>query len=165
MGGGIRLLLLFGGADVRVGTDHETWAIGQLPLTVGSVNATPASIDVGLLMTLSVGVFGGAPPYNFVWTGLPGCPSLNKAVLSCRTKTVGDPFTVTVQVRDSLGVTQTTAPLLISVQAAVSISLFTSTPFTVIAGQTKVVLNVTALGGTPPYNYTFFSLPSGCAHP
>ncbi|HZY92946.1 MAG TPA: PKD domain-containing protein [Thermoplasmata archaeon] len=68
---------------------------------VGAPVASPANVDLGSNLTLSVSTLGGAPPYGYHWRGLPkGCVTVNASSLRCQPSSVGT-YNVSVLVVDS----------------------------------------------------------------
>ncbi len=129
--------------------------------SVTTVTSTPSVLDVGQNVTIDVAVAGGTLPYAYVYTGLPaGCSTVDAANVTCTPKFAGSPA-VTVEVTDHQGRTAR-GTVLLTVNAAPSVSHFTANPTTVAPG-TVAVLTVTAVGGSGVYTYAYTGLPSSCS--
>ncbi|HEY6238403.1 MAG TPA: kelch repeat-containing protein, partial [Thermoplasmata archaeon] len=67
-------------------------------LRISLFGADPSTTAPGSLVTLSMALSGGAPPYTFAYQGLPqGCVSQNSSSLTCRPAENGS-FEITVKV-------------------------------------------------------------------
>ncbi len=134
---------------------------GQTPPIITSFTATPATLDLGGSTTLSVSVSGGSPPYIVSYSGLPpGCTSSNTTTVVCTPTAVGN-FSVTVSIVD-VSRHSASAQTPIAVNPKLGISSWTFRPSTITVGNTTLgVVNVT--GGTPPFSYSYSSLPPQCS--
>jgi hypothetical protein len=123
---------------------------------------TPSTLTVNTSTNITVTVVGGIPPLTYYYTGLPsGCPdnTIQPSTFSCIPNASGA-FTPRVFINDSAGHSvNTTSSMTVNVK--LSISSFTASPSTIPYGGTTF-LNVTAVGGTPPYTYAYHQLPAGC---
>jgi YVTN family beta-propeller protein len=73
----------------------------QGPTLAATLSATPASVAVGSTSVLATTASGGAPPYSYVYSGLPtGCATANAASVNCVPSAAGT-FGVSVTVTDS----------------------------------------------------------------
>ncbi len=126
-----------------------------------AVSATPGVLDAGQPLSLMVTATGGTAPWSFSYWGLPpGCISKNLSTLDC-TPTAAGNYTVTAQLTDGAGATQT-ASTVVSVNPRPSISLFIADPANLTLGS-LVTLQAVAIGGTAPLVYSFTGLPPGCS--
>jgi YVTN family beta-propeller protein len=92
-----------------------TFTAASTTLTA-SLTIDPSNLTLGSSTTLTTSASGGAPPYSYVYAGLPaGCTSSNVATFSC-TPTVDGTFTVAVTVTDHNG-TQAVAHASLTVHA------------------------------------------------
>ena len=112
-----------------------------------SISATPGYGEVGVNLSLSVGIVGGDPPYTAVWAGLPsGCLGSQNVSLSCTPDLPGE-YLVRTTVRDHWNSTATIAKDL----------NVTSRPLLVAhaspdSGPAPLLINLSAtmFGGAPP---------------
>jgi hypothetical protein len=133
-------------------TDSNGVTVRIHPVTVqvyAALTATPASTTyqgtVGHLITISVNVSGGDPPYASSWTGLPaGCISTNSTRISC-TPTNGGTFSVGFQVKDALG-GSSNASMAVSLSSSVAGTGLSTTQLGII-GVVVVVIVVAAVVG------------------
>jgi len=128
------------------------------PLTITSFGASPQLIDVRVNTTLSVLASGGAAPYTYVYTELPGgCYSANRSSLVCAPTNNGF-FTIRVWVNDSAGVGRSmNTSLLVEPNPVVTINPVKN--FVDVDG--TLLISVSVAGGTSPYTVRFS--PSGGA--
>jgi YVTN family beta-propeller protein len=130
-------------------------------LTVTAFHASPNPIDAGLSTTFSVSLTGGTGPFTYVYTGLPtGCTSSNTSSLSCVPSSAGASV-VTVNVTD-MSHRSATSSTTLNVNPALSVSSFSASPNPITTGSTTT-FTATVSGGTAPYSYTYYGLPTGCA--
>ncbi len=133
--------------------------------TISSFTASPSTISLGQSTTYSVSVSGGTTPYTYSYSALPsGCVSQNVPALAC-TPTVAGGYTSMVTVTDATGKTVTSNPgaalRVNSPSGYPNINSFTASPSSVNVGS-PTTFSVQASGGTPPYTYSYLSLPPGC---
>ncbi len=84
----------------------------QGPALAATLTATPASIAVGGTSVLATIASGGAPPYSYVYSGLPaGCATANSPSVNCVPSATGT-FGVSVTVTDSSNATVTASATL-----------------------------------------------------
>ena len=125
------------------------------PLTV-SATASPMSITAGQSSQLSANVSGGTGTYSFSWVSNPAgfTSTLQNPVVS---PIVTTEYTVTV----TSGTSNANSAVTVTVNAANPLAATaTAAPSTICNGQsTQLGVNVT--GGTPPYTYSWSSVPAG----
>ena len=133
----------------------------ELPLSVGTVAATPASLDAGQTLNLTVAASGGTAPYTTSWTGLPaGCTAVAGALsVECAPHIAGT-YPVDVTVTDVAGVS-VSADTIVIVTADPSLTSFGATPESVEVGQ-AVQFVAEPAGGSGVFSFAFAGLPSGC---
>ncbi len=134
------------------------------PVTI-TTNSLPAG-TVGASYSQALAAMNGTPPYSS-WTiasgSLPPGLTLNSStgVISGTPSTsTGSPFSFTVTVKDSAGVTSAPASLSISIVGSLTITTNSLPSGTVNVAYSQ---NLAAAGGTPPYTWTLSSgnLPAG----
>ncbi len=134
--------------------------VNALP-TVSSFTASPAAVSAGGTTTLSVAVSGGTSPFTYSYSALPpGCATANTASLVCTPTTVGN-YTPSVTAVDADGFATPAATTPLTVNGPPSVSRVTASP-SHFPLEASTQISVTAVGGTPPYSYTYVSLPPGC---
>lgn len=127
-------------------------------LVVDAPLLSPAVVDAGQRMNLSVAVTGGYPPYNVTWLGLPpGCPNENKTKYHCfpgAPSGLSTPFEVSVRVVDTMAnnVTSNATPGTVNPDPTVAVELSPAS-----AGVPPFFVNFTAVpdGGTAPFQYSW----------
>jgi hypothetical protein len=129
-------------------------------VVVSGLSASPSVVDVGVPTTLAARYSNGTAPISFSYLGLPGgCVSANLPTISCTPAQAG-PFTIEVTATDAWGFKSTfSTPL--QVNKVPTISAFTASPSTVVAGS-ETTFQVNASGGTGGYVYSYGDLPTGC---
>jgi hypothetical protein len=104
---------------------------------------------------------GGAPPYT--WTVLSGAvPGLvfdGATLILSGTPTASGTFTLTVQARDSAGLTASTTIRIVIAAAALSITSDRQLPSVNLNDSYSETL--TSIGGAPPYSWSAVGLPGG----
>jgi len=130
-------------------------------LSVFSVSVSPRVGDVNSPMDVRVGASGGVPPLTYTYFQLPpGCNSANTTNLTCAPTASGS-YLVQVQVSDHLGaMAESFVSLVVSEVLGLSIVLSPPEPIHVGEGASVAAF---AAGGTPPYNYVYSGLPTGCS--
>lgn len=131
--------------------------------TITSFAATPNPVTLGSSVNIAVTASGGTPPLSYAYTGLPaGCSTTNASSFTC-TPTATGAYSITVVVTDAVAKTATqSTPLTVASPPGPAITSFTAGPSTITQGS-STFLNVTVVGGTQPYTYTYSGLPTGCA--
>lgn len=156
------LILTDGNLNLGSHRAAETWSFGG-NLT-GSIRASPARILLGNPTTLlGVAVYNRSAVawVSYSFSGLPrGCTSANTSALPC-TPSAGGTYSIGLTIGDRWGTVKAGNASLEVVFAGL-IGNFTLTPSTIHLHQ-SFVLNVTAIGGSPPYSYSYSGLPAGCA--
>ncbi len=153
--------LLFGGATTTSsGYENDTWALG--PSVLGTLRASPSTIDIGQSTQLNATPVAYSGYTNFTWSTLPsGCAAGNVSVVVCTPNATGT-FPVDVAVNDANGV-----PLLrnttIVVNSDPAITSFNVTPAAVTSGSPVLFSLVANGGGTLPYSMSYANLPAGCS--
>ncbi|MCI4323760.1 MAG: PKD domain-containing protein [Thermoplasmata archaeon] len=125
--------------------------------------ATPASVDLGQSTTFAVEVAFGSGSYSYTWLGLPtGCAG-SLASIVCSPRATGT-FSVSADVTDSNGVSNTSLALPFTVSADPIVELPLANPGTGLAdaGQSVTFTAPASLGGTPYELFSWSGLPAGC---
>ncbi|MCI4363431.1 MAG: hypothetical protein L3K13_03900 [Thermoplasmata archaeon] len=140
-------------------------AVGTATLNVAAfptVNLTlsPAVLDAGEQMTLSASTTGGVGNFTFAFTGLPfGCTSGTHPVVQCAPSVEG-PYVMQVSATDSEGLTVQSAPLGITIAAALGVGVVVTPAPASLGGE--VTISLRSSGGSGPYSYSYSGLPPGC---
>jgi hypothetical protein len=131
------------------------------PAVAARISASPAALDLGQNLTISVAPQGGVPGYGYAYADLPtGCVGANASSLRC-TATDAGTFATAVTVTDSIG-GAATATTSIVVNPILSVSGLSVSPTATDVG-VAVQIAATTSGGTGPLYYGFSGLPAGCA--
>ncbi|MCI4335068.1 MAG: hypothetical protein L3K04_05535 [Thermoplasmata archaeon] len=131
-------------------------------LRTPTASLAPASIDLNQSVTLTTTDTGGAPPYQYNWSGLPpGCSGLGMASLTCAPTMSGIYSTIRSSVVDHLGIMRSSAPLTLTVFGPLALQPITVRPALVDVGR-PAVISITAHGGSGAYSYNWTGLPPGC---
>ncbi len=130
-----------------------------------SASATVNPVDEGQATTISAVAGGGSGGYTYAWSGLPsGCGSPGDVASFACTPAPGDaagsPYTVTVQVTDSLG-SGTSGQFTLVVDPALSVGPSANVN-PVDSGQTTTI-SANAAGGSGTYSYVWSGLPGTCS--
>jgi len=136
-----------------------------LPLTVSpqfsaGAAGSRSSLDVGQTFWVNVSTFGGRPPVQYRWSGVPsGCSVPATAVGECSPT---DPGVVQIDIlaMDSNGVEVNVTPGVIQVVAA-PVVLLSADRVTADAG-VPVVLTAQSSGGAGPLSFAWWGLPDNC---
>ncbi len=146
-------------ALVDDGGSTDTWLFGAPVITAFS--AQPNDFDLGGVTSVSASVATNGIPVSFTLEGLPpGCSAPNAPALVCTPTALGT-FRLTVVVATTLGYV-TNASVILAVNPDPAISSAYSVPSRVTVG-IPLSLSVIVSGGTPPFSYSYFGLPPGCA--
>lgn len=144
----------------RTSSTRVSLTVNPLP-TVKSFLAAPSTFTVGATTLLSTTVTGGTSPYSYTFSSLPpGCASSNTSSLSCTPSAPGS-YSPSVQVTDADGKVTSPTTTSITVNGLPKFNAFTASP-TSIPLEGTVYLNSSVIGGTPPLQYSYATLPPGC---
>jgi outer membrane protein assembly factor BamB len=131
-----------------------------------SLAILPTPVVLGDPVQLTTTVVHGAPPFGFIYRGLPpGCSSENVSRFNCTPLASGS-SPVEVTVRDATGrSTNATAWLNVSPATSIgpppTISQFRASPPDLVVG-TNLLFSGTESGGEPPLQLSWVGLPTGC---
>jgi hypothetical protein len=127
---------------------------GQLP---------PGAVDTPYSQKIPVIVSGGTPPYTWSVTGgsVPGLDFDAANVALSGIPTTPGTFTLTIQVRDSAGLTSS-RPFSVTIAPA-SLNITTVRQLPDAAFNVPFSQQFTASGGVPPYTWSANGLPTGLA--
>ena len=139
--------LLATGQSIRLVVSPSLSAGGQ---------SSASSIDLGLSVTFSVNPVGGATPYSYGWSGVPGCSSQNSASWTCAPSEPGT-WNVTGTITDGNG-GSINLTFLLRVNPPMALVPQVN-PDEVTVGE-EFSFSVTVLNGTAPYTYRWEVLPS-----
>jgi predicted outer membrane repeat protein len=145
----------------------QATVIRTFPITINApVTVTTTSAPVGTVGTpysASLSASGGVPPYsNWTVSGTlpPGLSLSASGVISgTPTTNTGSPFTFSVTVQDSSGITSPAQALSITISGGILSITTTSLPNATVGSSYSQSL--TAKGGTPPYTWSISGLPGG----
>jgi len=130
------------------------------PLKIASFTASNTTLDLGMSTTFTTVISGGAAPFTYQYSSLPGgCLSANRSTLYCEPTSLGTAVTE-VEVTDATH-EEVTANRTITVSPALSSPTLTSNRSIVTVG-IPFSLTVNVSGGSPPLRYAYYSLPSTC---
>jgi len=142
---------------------------GNLSFTVSTVpeanapTASPSTVETGARVTFSESVSGGASPFSYAWSGLPGsCTDPSTSSPVC-TPTAAGSFAVSVTVTDANGEASESSALHFVVEAGPSVAAPTASPAGSVDVGRPVVFTTAASGGSGGYAYAWSGLPRGCA--
>jgi hypothetical protein len=132
-------------------------------VSIGSVSASPSTIDLGKNTTLTaVGTSGGSGIYTYSWSGLPsGCTSTNSSAITCAPSVAGA-ASPKVGVHDTLGGRAAAGTSLLVVPDPSIASVVASRP-SVDLGQNVNYSAHGVAGGVGALRYAWTNLPTGCA--
>lgn len=131
--------------------------------TVSAPTATPATVDVGQAVELSVSAAGGTGAYSFTWVGLPtGCASVNSATIECA-PTASGTFTVHANLHDSDDDHAAGGTTSLTVSPDPGLSAPTASPAGLDVGQSTTISVTVASDGSGSDSYSWAGLPSGCS--
>ena len=138
--------------------------VNQPSLTLIVSGQLPAgAVGVAYSQKFPIGVSGGTAPYTWSVTGgsVPGLVFDPVNVALSGTPTAPGSFTLTVQVRDSAGLTSSRPFSLTIAPAALTITTVRQLPDATF--NTPVSVQFVASGGAPPYTWAANGLPTGLA--
>jgi hypothetical protein len=156
----------------RAGVSQEVDFTVNPALVITAFTASPSTLDVGQVTSISVKTSGGTSPLFYSYPGWPSiCLPANSSGFSCATLFSGD-YTVNVTVTDAtLAIVRGTAN--ITVNPALAFTATLSSSIVSISGTslvcfpnscpTSTYINVSASGGTGPLTYSYSGLPAGCS--
>lgn len=152
-------------APQQTATATLTLTVKPTTLAVSSFSASPNPAYADGSVTLTVGVLGGTPGYDYSYAGLPaGCSSSDTPTLTCTPTTTGS-YEVTVTVTDHSSPVETaqgaTRLMVDAPLNALEVTSFLASPNPVTAG-TSTTFAVGVAGGTPGYTFSYAGLPSSC---
>jgi PKD repeat protein len=131
------------------------------PVSISSITAIPAEVDVGYTTTLSMVTSGGTGPYLYSWAGLPsGCSSADTSSLSC-VPAASNSYSILGSVYDTPG-SSASASVALTVVPAVVVTNFVVNPSQTGVGS-SVTFTVAVSGGVTPLSYSYSNLPPGCS--
>lgn len=144
---------------------QTSWVTGTVSvspaLSVAPLTASVSSLDVGQSVSFTDSVAGGATPYTYHWSGLPGCAPAVAPTLTCTASKAGV-FATTLTIVDNVGMNITSMPVGIDVSPALGTPVVSASSTSVEEG-TSVAFSASVSGGAAPYTYSWTGLPSGCA--
>jgi hypothetical protein len=148
------------------GTGNTQSAQANYNLTIDALlTITTASLPAGTIThpySAAVAATGGATPYTWSATGLPGGLSINSSTGAITgTPTASGTFPVTVTVTDSGGTGNTQsaqANYNLTINALLTITTASLPPGTILHAYSTAVA---ASGGAPPYTWSATGLPAG----
>jgi len=140
-------------------TKTLTLTIGADP-SVDAVTVSPARVDVGQTVEITVSVSGGTAPFVYQYSGLPGgCVNTTTSVVTCRPLASGT-FNLVAQATDSWRMTSQLGGQLI-VNPAPAITEFSASVTPVNVGATTILTTVVS-GGSGVFTFAYTNLPKGC---
>lgn len=149
--------------DTRGPPSTRNLTLSVLPDPVlASYASSLATVTAGTKLWLNATVANGTPPYAYAWTGLPpGCASASSASIACVPgATANGSYRVQVNAADAAGF-HVFGNVSVLVNPKPSVLSFTTSRPTIDLGQ-SVLFSVNTSGGTPPLNYSYANLPTGC---
>ena len=135
-------------------------------LVAPSVTPAPGTVDQGQTSTLtSTAVTTGTAPYTYQWMEMaPGGSSYSLIIGATSDSYVFDTsglaigtWSFVVQVADSTGAAVNSTAVTVKANSALVAPSVTPAPGTVDQGQTSVLSNSSAVTGTSPYTYQWYS--------
>ena len=134
-------------------------------LIVNNITATALSLTVSQSTTLSVVATGGTGTgtYSYLWNNLPqGCLTSDLSSIACSPIASGT-YSVTVTITDGNSNSQTSNATSIEVSGGLSVNAIQLSQPSIDLGQ-SITFTASASGGSNPYSYLWFGLPSGCSN-
>jgi len=139
-------------------TVTQNYTLVMAPANLNFSGANLANGSVGIPYESVVSVTGGLGPYTFTATGLPPGLSLSPTGTLSGTPTTAGPFTVAVTATDTNGATVTGS---FKVTIAPQLTVTPSSIPDATVGVAISPVQLTATGGTPPYQWQSATVPPG----
>jgi hypothetical protein len=148
---------------VTVGDSSGTTATQNYALTIAPASLTFSGAPfsngaVGIAFTSAVSVTGGAGPYTFTATGLPPGLTLSTTGTLSGTPATAGTFSIAVTATDVSGGTVSGS---FSITIAQKLVVTAATIPNAVVGTAISAVQLTATGGTPPYQWQSATLPPG----
>jgi YVTN family beta-propeller protein len=125
------------------------------PPVITYLAASPAVVDVNQTSQILLSYEGGTGPTEITYTGLPtGCVSQDLTTLNCTASETGS-FRIIATVEDALGVTADASTTLTVVAELTLLASTTPGPNPTLDVGSLLTGSATALGGSPPYVYSW----------
>jgi hypothetical protein len=137
-------------------TQNYTMTMAAASLTFSSVTFSNGA--VGIAYTSAVSVTGGAGPYTFTATGLPPGLTLSTTGTLSGTPTTAGSYNVAVTATDLNGATVSGS---FSITIAQKLAVTATAIPNAVVGTAISAVQLTATGGTPPYQWQSATLPPG----
>jgi hypothetical protein len=132
---------------------------------VGTPVPSRATVETGALVSFSAATTGGAPPFNFAWSGLPGpCTRVNSSDPTCRPVFVGN-YSVSVIATDANSFSATSGVIEFPVTQGPTISVSSDRRSSSVDAGQGFSLTATAANGSGGYTYQWTGIPGGCSSP
>lgn len=131
------------------------------PPLAGTPTASVPSADVGQSVTFATVISNGSGGFLYTWSGLPAGCSGSTATIVCASLSAADPYSVTVTVQDSNGISNTSAALNFTVYPDPTVSTPVASAPGIDVGQT-VTFSATGGGGSGTLSWAWSGLPTGC---
>jgi hypothetical protein len=145
-------------SDFSGATNTQTYALTIAPATVSVTNGTLPNGAVGSSYNASVTASGGQGAFTFTATGLPPGVTLSSAGALSGTPTTAGAYSIVVTATDAAGNTAS-GTFRVTITAALVVTA--STIPSVVLGNAISSVQLTATGGTPPYQWQSANLPPG----
>ncbi len=145
-------------SDSSGATDTQTYTLTIAPAAVTVTNGSLANGAVGNSYSATLTASGGLGTFTFTATGLPPGLTLSTAGGLSGTPTTAGTFSIVVTATDAGG---STASGTFRVTIAAQLVVTPSTIPSVVLGNAISSVQLTATGGTPPYQWQSASLPPG----
>ena len=130
--------------------------------SVATPSPSRASAETGQPVTFTAAPKGGATPYNYSWSGLPGpCTGAGTASPTCTPATAGS-YSISVAVTDANDFRVVSASLSFTVLSGPYAPVPSASPADSIDVGQAVTFWSNASGGSGDYTYAWSGLPIGC---
>jgi hypothetical protein len=148
---------------VTVGDSSGATASQNYTLVIASASLTFSTTSlsngaVGSSYSAAVSASGGSGTYTFTASGLPPGLTMASSGAVSGTPTAAGSYTVAVTATDSTGLTAS-ASFPVTITAPLTVA--TTTISNAVVGVALTAVNLTASGGTPPYQWQSANLPPG----